>query len=103
MSLGAEYYEKQIALWAVRGRHRIKSKKVVSAIERAADNIGSDIVMPELRRKLKDAVLLNCDDRKAYPFRYLGVDFVSERDFYRRKELFLEDVFKGLLKKSHTD
>ena len=77
----------------MRGRNRLKSKRVTSAIVRAAENIGGDIVMPELRSKLKDAILLNCDDRKAYPFRYLGVDFVSESDFYRRKELFLSEVY----------
>lgn len=93
MSLNDGYYKKQIALWAVRGRTRIKSRKLASAVERAAENIGSDIAVPELRARLKRAVLLNCDDRRAFPFRMLNVDFVSFADFHRRKERFLQEVY----------
>lgn len=93
MSVGVNYYEKQIALWAVRGRNRIKSPKLASAVERAAENIGSDIAVPELRARLKRAVLLNCDDRHTYPYRCLNIEFVSFADFHRRKDKFLKDVY----------
>ncbi len=96
MSVGGSYYEKQIALWAVRGRDRIKCARLKDAITKASENIGSDIAVPELRARLIRAVLLNCDDRRTYPFRMLNIDFVSFADFHRRKERFLKEVYDEL-------
>lgn len=98
MSVAGSYYEKQMALWAVRGRDRIKSARLKDAISKSKKNIGIDIAVPEMRARLIRAVLLNCDDRSKYPYRMLNIDFVSERDFYRRKDKFLQDVYTNFFK-----
>ena len=72
-----------------------KAYKYILAVEDAADGIGRD--MPDgMRVRLRRAVLLNCESGKEYPYEYLNCDFVSRRDFYRRKERFLSDVFDAL-------
>ena len=64
----------------------------VAAVDKAKRLIGEDLQDGELRRKLTNAILLNCESGRNYPFEILGVDGLSRRDFYRRRNRFLHDV-----------
>ena len=64
----------------------------VAAVDKAKLLIGEDLQDEELRRKLTNAILLNCESGRNYPFEILGVDGLSRRDFYRRRNRFLQDV-----------
>ena len=64
----------------------------VAAVDKAKLLIGEDLQDKELRRKLTNAILLNCESGRNYPFEILGVDGLSRRDFYRRRNRFLQDV-----------
>ena len=68
----------------------------IRAVEQALDASGRDIRGKAERQKLRSALLLNCTDRKTYPFHRLGLDFVSQRDFFRRRDRFLLDVLYHL-------
>ena len=94
------YYERQAALWLVRGRDSLEDENQKKMVADAINCIGDDLVLPSQREQLKKCILLNCEDRKSFCFRYLDLPFISERDFYRRKEHFLSDVWKKTLKKS---
>ncbi len=90
------FYEKQAALWLVRGRNHIQNPHHKKIVADAINAIGGDIVIPSQREQLQKSILLNCEDRKKFCYRYLNLPFISERDFYRRKERFLFDVYKAL-------
>ncbi len=62
------------------------------AVAQAKIHIGADLENEELRRRLADGIVLNCKSRNEYPFRYLGLEGISQRDFYRRKEKFLVEI-----------
>ena len=90
------YYARQAALWVVRGRGSLPNPAHEEAVRSAAALIGEDLTDTKLRERLQNAVLMNCDDRKRYTFRYLGLNCFSESDFYRRKQRFLLEVYKRL-------
>lgn len=64
----------------------------VAAVDKAKLLIGNDLQDEELRRKLTNAILLNCESGRNYPFEILGVDGLSRMDFYRRRNRFLQTV-----------
>lgn len=64
----------------------------VAAVDKAKLLIGNDLQDDELRRKLTNAILLNCESGRNYPFEILGVDGLSRMDFYRRRNRFLQTV-----------
>ena len=66
------------------------------AVEQAKELIGADISNKEGRVRLQNAILLNCKSGRRYPFRFLDVSGISERDFYRRKDTFLCTIAKKL-------
>ena len=97
---------RQELLWIVRGQARrcslpedqlsdadLRRKR---AVQSAEQTIGLDIRSPELRSKLRRAMMLNISSGRTYPFEYLGLDFVGRRDFYRRRDQFLVEVGKRL-------
>ena len=71
---------------------RCPDARRVAAVDKAKLLIGEDLQDKELRRKLTNAILLNCESGRNYPFEILGVDGLSRRDFYRRRNRFLHDV-----------
>lgn len=71
---------------------RCPDARRVAAVDKAKLLIGEDLQDEELRRKLTNAILLNCESGRNYPFEILGVDGLSRRDFYRRRNRFLQDV-----------
>lgn len=66
------------------------------AVEYAKLRIGVDIPSEEVRRRLTDGIILNCESGRKYPFEYLNLPEFSQRDFYRRKDGFLTDIAKYL-------
>ncbi len=66
------------------------------AVENAKLHIGLDLENEELRQRLTEGILLNCESGKEYPFRYLNLPELSERDFYRRKDDFLSKIAEFL-------
>lgn len=71
---------------------RCPDARRVAAVDKAKLLIGEDLQDEELRRKLTNAILLNCESGRNYPFEILGVDGLSRMDFYRRRNRFLQTV-----------
>ena len=69
------------------------------AVEQAKLHIGLDIQNDELRQRLAEGILLNCESHKRYPYMLLNLPGVSEHGFKRRKEKFLIEIaeFLGIL------
>ena len=96
------YDVKQECLWIVRGHSRRTKSRArlpqdvqrIQAVEYALDQIGHDIQDYDTRRRLRNAIVLNCESGKKYPFERLNADGFSRRDFYRRKDSFLFSVAK---------
>lgn len=65
--------------------------KKMRAVEWAMERVGTDLPEP-LRKKLLTGILLNCSNRRSYPFEYLDVQGVGKTDFYARRTTFLADV-----------
>lgn len=66
--------------------------KKMRAVEQAKLQIGLDLENEEMRQRLTECVMLNCQSGKRYPYRYLNLPYISERDFYRRREEFLLEI-----------
>lgn len=66
------------------------------AVEQAKLHVGVDILNEELRCRLADAIILNCENRHEFPFRYMNLPGISKSDFYRRKDAFLEEIAEQL-------
>lgn len=65
--------------------------KRMRAVEQAKVCIGLDL--PEdMRRKLVDAIILNCKAGRRYPYEYLDVEGIGRTDFYDRRTSFLLDI-----------
>lgn len=65
------------------------------AVESAKAHIGDDLPV-ELKRKLTEAIWLNCKSGRRYPYKVLDVEGFSERGFYRARDLFLIDIAQQL-------
>ncbi len=61
----------------------------IRAVEDAVREIGGDIADSEVRRRLAQAILLNCSSGRDYPFELLNLTEFSRMDFYRRRGRFL--------------
>lgn len=103
---------KQVCLWLARGyqrrleeyqktgraggrtdkRNRAREFERLEAVEQAMVAIGGDIPADEVRRQLRDAIMLNIESGRRYPYERLDLPAVSRSDFYRRKDKFLEDI-----------
>lgn len=65
--------------------------KKMRAVEHARIGAGPDLPH-EMRQKLVDAILLNCENRREYPYEYLDVSGMGKTDFYERRTAFLVDI-----------
>ncbi len=74
---------------------RCPDARRVAAVDKAKLLIGEDLQDEELRRKLTNAILLNCESGRNYPFEILGVDFLGRSNFYERRTDFLAAVAKN--------
>lgn len=66
------------------------------AVENAKLHIGLDLQNEELRQRLAEGIILNCQSRKQYPYAILDLPGISERTFKRRKYEFLSDIAEFL-------
>ena len=64
----------------------------IRAVEQAKLHIGADLENEELRQRLADGIVLNCENRNEYPLRCLGLDGIQQTDFYRRRDRFLKEI-----------
>ncbi len=62
------------------------------AVEQALRMIGADIQSKELQQKLRESIYINCLSGRKNSFEHLGIDGISRRDFYRRKDNFLRCI-----------
>ena len=96
---------KQICLWLARGYprrvneyrnadsdERVREFERIEAVEQALIAVGQDVDAEEVRRQLRDAIMLNVESGRRYPYEQLDLPGVSRADFYRRKNRFLEDI-----------
>lgn len=79
---------------------RSQDTKLMNAVERAMDLIGDRIRSDDLRKRLVQAVLLNCLDRYENTYESFGLNGICRTDFYAERRRFLWYVAKysGLLK-----
>lgn len=103
---------KQVCLWLARGyqrrveeyhrtgraggraekKNRAREFERMEAVEQAMVAIGKDIDAEDVRQQLRDAIMLNVESGRRYPYERLDLPAVSRSDFYRRKDKFLEDI-----------
>lgn len=86
---GRTVEQKEVQLSAIEELPEIRKMR---AVEYARANIGGDIQSENLRARLQQAMLFNCQNRDKYPFHRLSLPELSQRDFYRRKDRFLADI-----------
>lgn len=73
------------------GLEELPETKRMRAVEQAKLQIGLEL--PEdMRRKLAEAIILNCKSGRRFPYKVLDVDGFSERGFYRKRDSFLLDI-----------
>lgn len=77
------------------GLEELPETKRMRAVEQAKLQIGLDLP-EEMRKKLTEAILLNCRSGRRFPYRVLDVDGFSERGFYREREAFLVSIAERL-------
>ena len=70
--------------------------KKMRAVETAKRHIGADLQNEELRQRLADGIILNCENRNEFPFRYMNLPGISKSEFYRHKDSFLIEIAKIL-------
>jgi len=88
---GVERKEEQLA-----GLEQLPEVRKMRAVEYALGRVGLDITNSELRQKLRDGIMLNCKNRYGSPFEQLGLVGISQKSFYRRRDVFLLDIAKFL-------
>ena len=69
--------------------------KQMKAVEHARDRIGAGLPTA-LQNMLRKAIMLNCNDGRAYPYERLYTVGVSRRSFYRYREAFFWDIANEL-------
>lgn len=77
------------------GLEELADTKRMRAVEAAKESIGLDLPEP-MRRKLVDAVMLNCKSGKKYRYEILDLEGIGRTDFYNRRTMFLYDIAKRL-------
>lgn len=92
-NIGRPLESKGDALLALENHPETRRMK---AVEQAKLTIGCDIENEELRQRLVDSIMLNCESGRNYPFEILNLTEFSRMDFYRRKNSFLCEMAKYL-------
>ena len=66
------------------------------AIDEALAALPLDGYTPELAKKVREKILFSCQIGRQFNFDYSGIDGVSHRTFYRKRNIFLFIVAKKL-------
>ena len=69
--------------------------KQMRAVEHARAKVGADLPAL-LADMLRDAILLNCQNGRKYPFERLYLAGISRSDFYRVRDRFFRDIAEEL-------
>lgn len=64
---------------------------VMRQVDAAAEMIGRDLP-EEVKKPLRDSILISCQRGREYPFERLNIPGFSKSSFYRRRDEFLFDV-----------
>ncbi|MCQ4948253.1 hypothetical protein [Bittarella massiliensis (ex Durand et al. 2017)] len=64
----------------------------IAAVEQARKKIGCDLKNQELQKRLTEAIMLNCENGRQYPYERLGIDEIGRTNFYERRASFLKEV-----------
>lgn len=80
--------DRQLALEAL---EYVPTFKQMHAVEHAREKIGLELPVM-LRDALREAILLNCKNGRAYPFERLYVVGISRTDFYRFRDDMLRSI-----------
>ena len=64
----------------------------IAAVEQAKKRIGSDLKNEELQKRLTEAIVLNCENGRQYPYERLGIDDIGRTNFFERRAFFLKEV-----------
>ena len=80
--------DKQMMLEAL---EHTQSFKQMRAVEHAKARVGADL--PEmLKDALQDALILNCQNGRRYPYERLFLVGISRSDFYRQRDAFFRSI-----------
>ena len=69
--------------------------KLMRAVEASLSMTGTDVGGDSCTR-LHNAILLNCENGREFPYEVLNIDEFSRSDFYRRKRRFLKGIAEQL-------
>ncbi|MCL1866426.1 MAG: hypothetical protein FWF82_03345 [Oscillospiraceae bacterium] len=67
----------------------------IRVVEETLADTGKDVVR-DSRDKLRKAIMLNCENGRAFPYEMLGIDEFSRSEFYRRRKVFITQVAQRL-------
>lgn len=68
----------------------------MKAVEYAKEFIGCDIEDPSLKKRLADAIVLNCKSGRQYPYKCFDLTGIEQTNFYDRRTDFLVHIAKRL-------
>ncbi len=68
----------------------------IRAVEKAKRFIGSDIEDADLKRRLADAIMLNCRSGRRFPYACFDLTGIEQTNFYDRRTEFLTFIAKDL-------
>lgn len=68
---------------------RSQDKQSIVAVELALMQASQGIKSREIRKFLQSGLILNCSNRRVYPYERLHIPGVGKKEFYRRKQDFL--------------
>lgn len=87
------------------GRYPAMEIIKMQAVEHALANCGRDIANDNIRHKLAQSIMRNCQGTHKYSRNKISIPGISEATFSRRKEKFLRDIaiYSGMIAKVDTN
>lgn len=81
---------------ALEALERQYETKKMRAVEYARQRIGADLPDSDLKRRLVDAIMLNCRSGRKFPYACFDLTGIEKTNFYDRRGDFLTDIAKFL-------
>lgn len=87
------------------GRYPTMELIKMQAVAHALANCGKDIENDNIRYKLAQSIMRNCQGKHKYSRNKIAIPGISEATFSRRKEKFLRDIaiYAGMIAKVDTN
>lgn len=70
--------------------------KKIRAVDSAKKTIGMDLSDPELKKRLEEAIVLNCISGRRFPYTCFDLTGIEQTNFYDRRTEFLIRIAKDL-------